>query len=65
MYSMFTPLLMTTKSTTLTACGAVDRNLNDTPTVEALIKVPLKNNYDLQRRLVWSVKITLDAWGRL
>ena len=25
-------------------------------TVEALIKVPLKNNYDPQRRLVWSAK---------
>ena len=47
MYSMYTPLLMTTKFTTPTACGAVDCNLNDTPTVEALIKVPLKNNYDL------------------
>ena len=24
------------------------------------IKVPLKNNYDLQRHLVWSKKITSD-----
>ena len=34
-------------------------------TVEALIKTPLKNKYDPQRRLVWSAKITSDPWGRL
>ena len=27
--------------------------------------MPLKNNYDPQRRLVWSEKITSNPWGRL
>jgi len=30
------------------------------PTVKALIKAPLKNNYDPQRHLVQSEKITSD-----
>ena len=29
------------------------------------VKVPLNNNYDLQRRLVRSKKTTLDPWGCL
>ena len=32
-------------------------------TVKALIKTPLKNNYDSQRRLVWSAKILLRTLG--
>ena len=38
----------------------MSRGVEDCPkpkdTVKALIKVPLKNNYDPQRRLVWSAK---------
>ena len=32
-------------------------------TVKTLIKAPLKNNYDQQRRLVWSEKHYLGSLG--
>ena len=36
--------------------GVTHLNTEFVSTVKALIKAPLKNNYDLQRRLVWSKK---------